>query len=115
MDGNLLEALEFSDKIYLEFRTDPRGELEGDVLMGVCSAVASGFGNNADGMGLLSPFLDAETEIVETRLAFNYVEFGRIKLGVVHLLPSSQKLYSIPVAELVMEKELPVLGAHLVC
>ena len=74
--------------------------------------VSASLGNNADGMGFFRPFLGAKPEIVETRLAFNYVEFGRIKIGVVHLLPGSQELYGIPVAEPVMEKELTILRAH---
>ena len=83
--------------------------------MGVCPSVSSGFGNNADGVGLLGPLLGAETEIVESSLAFNYVEFGRIKLGIVNLLPCPQEFYGIPVAKPVVEEELPILRAHHVC
>ena len=107
-----LEALEFTDEVYFEFRADPHGKLKGDVLVGICSTISASLGNNADGMGFFRPFLGAKPEIVETRLAFNYVEFGRIKIGVVHLLPCSQELYGIPVAEPVMEKELTILRAH---
>ena len=38
-----LETLEFLDEIELELDRDPRGELEGDVLVGIRSAVAVPF------------------------------------------------------------------------
>ena len=37
----VLEPLEFLDEVELEFDRDPRGELEGDVLVGIGAAVAS--------------------------------------------------------------------------
>ena len=60
--------------------------------MSICATVTPGFGNDANGVSLLSPFLCAEAEIIEPRLAFNYVEFGRIKLGIENLFPCSKKL-----------------------
>ena len=76
-----LKPLEFPDKIDLEFRADSHRELESNVLVSISSTVTPGFGNYADGVGLLRPFFSAEAEIVESRFTFNYVEFGRIKLG----------------------------------
>ena len=40
-------------------------------------------------MSFLRPLFGAEPEIVESCLAFNYVEFGRIKLRIVNLLSSA--------------------------
>ena len=37
----VLEALEFLDEVELELNRDPRGELEGDVLVGKSAAVAA--------------------------------------------------------------------------
>jgi hypothetical protein len=91
-----LKALEFTDKINLKFRADPHSKLESDVLVSICAAITPGFGNYANSMGLLRPFFSAEAEIVEARFTFNYVEFGRIKLGIENLLPSPINLYHKP-------------------
>ena len=87
-----LKALEFTDKINLKFRADPHSKLKSDVLVSISAAITPGFGNYANSMGLLRPFFRAEAEIVESRFTFNYVEFGRIKLGIENLLPSTQEL-----------------------
>ena len=63
-------------------------------------------------MGLLRPFFSAEAEIVESRFAFNYVEFGRIKLGIENLLPSTQELDGVPVTKPVVKEKLPIFGAR---
>ena len=43
---------------------------------------------------------------------FNYVEFDRIKIGIVHFLPNAKKLNSITVAQPVMKEELTIFGFH---
>ena len=96
----------------LEFRANPHRELESNVFVSICAAITPGFGNYANSVGLLCPFFSAEAEIVEPRLAFNYVEFGRIKLGIENLLPSPQKLNGVPVSQPIMEEKLSVLGTH---
>ena len=63
-------------------------------------------------MGLLRPLLGADAEVVESGLAFNPVEFDRIKIGIEDLFPSSQELHSVPVTEPIMEEEVPILGPH---
>ena len=65
--------------------------------MSISSTITPCFGDNADSIGFLHPFLGTQTEIIKTRLTFNYVEFDTIKIGVVHFLPYSQELHSVPV------------------
>ena len=64
-------------------------------------------------MGLLRPFFSAEAEIVESRFTFNYVEFGRIKLGIENLLPSTQELDGVPVTKPVVKEQLRRRRLHL--
>jgi hypothetical protein len=47
----VLEALKFLNQVQLEFDGDPGGEFEGDVLMGVGTAVAASTGNRPCGAG----------------------------------------------------------------
>ena len=50
------EPREFFDQVEFEFRTYPGGELKSNILVGICPAVTTGFGDNADGIGGLYPF-----------------------------------------------------------
>lgn len=52
----ILEALEFRDEVELEFRAEPRAELEGDVFVGIGAALATRAGNQPSGTGQLDPF-----------------------------------------------------------
>ena len=52
-----LEPLELLDQVELELDGYPGRELEGDVLMGEGTAVAAGFGNDADGVRFFDPLL----------------------------------------------------------
>ena len=95
----LLEPLEFLDEVELEFDGNPGGEFEGDVLVGVCAAVAAGFGNQADGIGDLNPPLRRQNKAVQSRLLSNPIEFDGIKPGVVQPLPNTEELNSIPIPQ----------------
>jgi len=104
-----LKALELANEIDLELWADPHGELKGDVLVGECPSIAARLGDDAHGVGLLHPLLRAEAVAVQPGLAFNYVEFGTIKTGIVHLLPNAEKLNRVAVAQPVGEEEVAVL------
>ena len=49
-------------------------------------------GDNSPGVGLFYPLLDRKGKSIESRLVFNSLEFGGIKMGIVHLFPDAQKL-----------------------
>lgn len=106
----LLDALEFLDEVDFELGTDPHPELEGDVVVGVGSAVPPGSRPQTDGVGLFDPFLDAELVAVQAGLTFNYGEFAGIKIGVVDGLPDAEELDGVPVPQPIGDEELSVLG-----
>ena len=94
-----LEALEFLDEVELELDRDPRGELESDVAVRISSPVAPRLRLDADGPGALDPLLRREDKAVEAGLFFNPIEFDGIKTGVVDLLPKTEELDRVAVAE----------------
>jgi hypothetical protein len=51
----VLEAAELLDQVQLEFDGDPGGKLEGDVLVGEGTAVATSTGNKPCGTGRINP------------------------------------------------------------
>ncbi len=87
----VLEALEFLDQVELEFRAEPRAELEGDVLVGVGAAVAAGTRDETIGSGQVDPLLGREEETVPARLISNSLEFEGIKTGVVDAFPDAER------------------------
>ena len=70
----------------------PRGKLERDILVRVSPSIASGLGDDTFGVGLFHPLFDGKDETVQPGLVFNSLEFGGIKIRIVHLLPYAQKL-----------------------
>jgi hypothetical protein len=61
----VLEALKLFDEVQLEFDGDPGGELEGDVLMGVGTAVTASTGNKPRGAGRINPTFGGQDEAVQ--------------------------------------------------
>jgi len=84
----IFETLEFFDEVELEFRAEPGAELEGDVLVGVGAAVASGARDQSFGPGQVDPFFGGEEETVPSGLISNSLEFEGIKIRVMYLLPN---------------------------
>ena len=95
----VLEALEFLDQVELEFRAEPRAELEGDVLVGVGAAVAAGTRDETIGSGQVDPLLGREEETVPARLISNSLEFEGIKTGVVDAFPDAEEQDGVLVLE----------------
>ena len=77
----VLEALELLDEVELELDGNPRGELEGDVLVCVGASVAASTGNDAVGSRFLDPMLWCKDETVQPSLNFNSVEFDGVNCG----------------------------------
>jgi len=99
-----LEPLKLFDEVELELDRDPRGELQGDVQMGISAAVAPGLGLDAGGPRALDPLLRRECEAVETGLLSKPVEFDGIKTWVVDLLPKAEKFECISVVQPVADQ-----------
>ena len=87
----LLEALELVDQVELEFRAEPRTELEGDVGMGVGAAVTSGVGRQTYGTRAVNPCLGGKEKAVPPGFVSNSLEFEGIKIRVVKLFPDAEK------------------------
>jgi hypothetical protein len=68
-----------SDEAELELHGNLGRELEGDVLVGVSAAVASGSRNQADSTRRFDPSLGLEDEAIQTGQHSNPVEFDGIK------------------------------------
>ncbi|KZK74392.1 MAG: hypothetical protein A3K90_03820 [Pelodictyon luteolum] len=98
------EALEFLDALELELDRDPRGELQGDVEVGIGAPITSGPGLDGDGTGALNPLLRREREAVEPCLHSKPIEFDGIKPGIVDLFPESEELESVAVAQPVADQ-----------
>ena len=79
----LLEALEFTHQIYLEFGTNPHSKLKRDVLVRISAPISSGFCLNTDGMGFLHIFFHADFETVQSCLVSNCGEFAIIKIRII--------------------------------
>jgi len=77
--------------------------------MTIGAAIPARTGFQADRLGLFHPFLDAELVVVQTRLAFNYGEFARIKTGVVDRFPDAKKFDGVTVAQPVRNEEISIL------
>ncbi len=95
----LLEPLEFLDEVELELDGDPRGELEGDVLVGVGAAVAPALETMPMAPVRSIHCFGSEDEAVQPGLHSNPVEFDGIKTGVVELLPDAEELDGVPIAQ----------------
>lgn len=106
----LLQALEFLDEVELEFDRHPGGEFEGDVLVGVGTAVPARPGSDADGARGLDPAFWGQGEAVQTSLHSNPVEFDGIEIRVVELLPDAQELQRVPVAQPVTDQVVGVVA-----
>lgn len=78
-----LEPLKLLDQIQFEFDRDPRGKLEGNLLVSVGSAIAASFGDDADSPGLLHPFLRGHHKAVQAGLTPKRIEFDTVKRRVV--------------------------------
>jgi hypothetical protein len=94
-----LEPLKFLNQVELELHRDPRGELQGDVQVGISAAVAPGLGLDADGPGALGPLLGGQDETVEPSHFSNPIEFDGIKTGIVDLLPQAEEFEGVAVSE----------------
>lgn len=93
----VLETLEFLDEVELKLDGDLGGKLEGNVLVGICSAVAAGLRDDPNCTGLLDPLFGRECKAVQTGLDSNPVEFDGIKSRVVEPLPDAEEFHSVPV------------------
>ena len=93
----VLEALEILDESNFELDRNPGSEFEGNILVGIGSAVASGHRYETDGSGAIKPLFWRESEAVQICLHFNPVEFDEIKIGVVELFPDSKKFDRVAV------------------
>ena len=60
----ILESLEFLDKIELELDRYPGCEFKCNILVGICAAVSSRFGNKSDCACFLDPLLRCKREAV---------------------------------------------------
>lgn len=93
------QPLKLLDKVQLEYRVEPGAELEGNILMGIGSAIASGFGSNADSTGTFHPAFGRQHEGTETGLISNPLKFEGIKIRVVQRFPHAQKLNDVSVPQ----------------
>ena len=73
------------------------------------ASVASGFGLDADGAGALDPLLGGEDKTIEPCLLSNPIEFDGIKTGVVDLLPDTEELDGVAVAQPVEDEVVSAL------
>lgn len=74
------EPLVVLDDIELEFRGQPGGKLKGNVLVGIGPAtIPARLGDQADGVGLLDPFLGRHDKGIGTGIVFKLVEFDQFK------------------------------------
>jgi len=67
--------------------------------MGVSAAVTAGFGNQSNGTRCIDPAFGGEDKTVQAGLFFNPIEFDGIKPGVVELLPDTEELDGVAVAQ----------------
>ena len=95
----VLEALELLDEVEFEFRTEPRTEFKGDVLVGVGATVAASTRNQPFGSGEIDPLLRGKEKAVASGFVLNSLEFEGIKLGIVDVLPDPKKENSVLVFE----------------
>jgi hypothetical protein len=102
----ILETLKFLNEVGLELGTQPRSKLEGNISVSVSTTASSRLGIKADSPGGINPFFGREREVVQTCLAFKPIEFERFKFGVVQLLPDTQELDRVPVAQPVVKNAL---------
>jgi hypothetical protein len=98
----LLEALEFLDEIKFELDGDPGVKLKGNILVRIGSAIAAGLGHQPDGAGPFYPSLGGQNKAVQTGLFSKPIEFDGFKTGVVELLPDTEKLDGVAVAQPVL-------------
>ena len=110
----LFQSLEFPNQINLEFGTDPRGKFKCNILMGVSTAIASCLGYDSDSVRFLHPLFCAQTIAIQAVLAFNYVEFGIIKIGVDQFFPYTEyyDLFSIYFICVVFDCSKPAPGTE---
>ena len=106
----VFKALKLFDEVNFEFGADPHVKLKGNVLVSVGAAVAPSLGHQTNGIGLRHPFFDAEFVAVEPGLTSNCGESAIIKRWIVYLLPDTQKLYSVAVAQPVGNEKITVFG-----
>lgn len=67
----LFQPLKVAHQIYFKFRADPHSKLKSDVFVSVGSAIAPGSGFEADSIGFLYIFLNANPESVQPGLVSN--------------------------------------------
>ena len=65
------QPLKVAHQIYFKFRADPHSKLKSDVFVSVGSAIAPGSGFEADSIGFLYIFLNANPESVQPGLVSN--------------------------------------------
>ena len=98
-----LEPLELLDQEQLELDGYPRGEFEGDVLMGKGTAVPAWLREQSYGIRSLDPLPRSKYKAVQTSLAFKPLEFEGFKMQVVQLLPYAQELDRVAVPHPVLD------------
>jgi len=59
-----LETLKLLDQIELELHRHPGGKFKGNILVGICSTVASSFGNDPYSPGFFYPLFGGERKAV---------------------------------------------------
>ena len=72
--------------------------------MGIRTTVTASLGDDSTRVGLLHPLLYREDEAIQTRCIFNSLEFGGIKIWIIHGLPDSEELDGVLVAESLLYK-----------
>jgi len=100
----ILEALEFPDEIESEFHRDPGSEFKRDILVGIGTAIPSGFCLDTTSVCLPDPLSCCEDETVKPGLFSKPVEFDGIKNRVVELLPDAHILKIRSPTELCMSQ-----------
>ena len=78
--------------------------------MSVGATETASLGNQADDTRLFNPLLGCEDEAVEAKLFFNPLEFEGIKIGVVELLPNTEKLNGVAITEPVLNEVVSAFG-----
>jgi hypothetical protein len=76
-----------------------RCKLKSNVLVSKRTAISTGFGCNANGVGSLYPFSGGEHKRVTARLVHKAVEFDRFKNGIVQLFPKTNEFDGAPVPQ----------------
>lgn len=100
----VLEPLEFGDEVELEFRAEPRSELEGNILVGVGASVTSGTGDQSNSSCQLDLLFCRHEKTIPARLISNSLEFEGIKTGVVDTFPDAEEQDGVFILEPLLDQ-----------